>query len=266
MSRWIGYGLVVSMAAGFTVWLAHRAVYFPMRYPEGEWQDAQWLGVRDVWLRSADGTGIHAWYKPVENARVVTLFLHGNAGNVSHRSMHFTAVARAGSSILVPDYRGYGRSEGKPSEQGLYADATSAYDWLLEQGWRPEQIVIHGESLGSAVAVDLATRKPCGGLVLEAPFTSVSEVAGRVLPVVGEYIVGGFDSKSKIGRLKAPLLIMHGTGDEVIPYDLGRALYDAAPQPKNFFTIDGAGHNNIVPAGGEEYLRRLRALYAAIHG
>jgi pimeloyl-ACP methyl ester carboxylesterase len=266
MSRWIGYGLVLSIATGFTAWLAHRSVYFPMRYPQGEWQDAQWLGVTDVRLTSADRLKLHGWYKHQEKSALVTLFLHGNAGNVTHRDLHIRAIGSTGSSVLVPDYRGYGRSEGTPTEKGLYADARAAYDWLRAQGWRAEQIVIQGESLGSAVAVDLATQAPCAGLVLEAPFTSVSEVAGRVVPVVGSWLVGGFDSKSKIGRLRVPLLIIHGTNDEVIGYDLGRALFEAAPQPKEFLAIDGAGHNNLVPAGGDTYLRKLREFHARIGG
>lgn len=265
MSRWLGYSLVLAAALGFVVWLAHRAIYYPMRYPRGEWANAQTLGVADVELHSADGIRLHGWYRR-GHTPVVTLFLHGNAGNVSHRDLHISTITAAGSSIFVPDYRGYGKSEGSPSERGLYADADAAYNWLLAQGWTAQQIVIHGESLGSAVAVELAARKPCAAVVLEAPFTSVRAVAGKVVPFIGPLLVSGFDSKSKIGRIHAPLLIFHGDRDEVIDYNLGRELFGAAPQPKLFVTIQGAGHNDIVPIAGDSYVRALRQLYTSLRG
>src|SRR5262249_5671534 len=123
------------------------------------------------------------------------------------------------------------------------------------------RIVIHGESLGSAVAVELAARRPCARVVLEAPFTSAAQVAGTVLPLIGPLLISSFDSKAKIGRTRAPLLIIHGDRDEVIPYRMGRELYDAAPEPKSFWTVEGAGHNDLVETAGDHYCERLAAFY-----
>jgi uncharacterized protein len=266
MSRWIGYSLVAAAGAGVLVWVAQRSLYYPMRHPVGDWAQAAALGVRDVWLTTSDGVRLHGWWKPVEGAAHVVLFLHGNAGNVTHRDLHLREIARAGASVLVLDYRGYGRSEGRPTEDGLYRDADAAYQWLRGQGWLASQIVLHGESLGSAVAVDLATRMPCAGVVLEAPFTSVRAVAARVVPGLGPLLVGGFDSKAKIGRLKVPLLVIHGERDEIIDYSFGRELFESAPEPKQFWSVPGAGHNNLLMHAAREYAPRLRAFYESLAG
>jgi fermentation-respiration switch protein FrsA (DUF1100 family) len=204
---------------------------------------------------------LHAWWVPSANARVSTLLLHGNAGNLTHRAPYMLLLKAAGSSVLALDYRGYGRSDGRPSEKGLYADADAAYEHLKSRG---SPIVIHGESLGSAVAVELACRRPCAGLVLEAPFTSARDVAATVLPGIGPLLVSGFDSKQRIARLRTPLLVLHGDRDEVIPFRLGRALFDAAPEPKTFWTVRGAGHNDLVDAAGLEYRDRLRRFYESL--
>jgi len=166
--------------------------------------------------------------------------------------------------VLVIDYRGYGRSAGRPGEKGLYADADAAYGFLLGKGYRPEQIILHGESLGSAVAVDLCARHPCGGVVLEAPFTTAREVAARALPVLGPLLTWGLDSKRKIATIRAPVLIIHGTRDEVIPFELGQALWAAAHEPKWFWAVQGSGHNDILESAGAEYRERLAAFYAVL--
>jgi fermentation-respiration switch protein FrsA (DUF1100 family) len=260
---YIAYPLIAGTAFGALCYWANRSVYFPSKYPEGLWELQAQIGAADVRLGTADGVRIHAWH--VDRGKgPVTLFFHGNAGNISDRAAHFHAITAAGSSVLMPDYRGYGKSAGRPIERGLYKDADAAYDYLLKTGHRPEQIVIHGESLGSAVAVDLAARRKCAGVVLEAPFTSARDVAGTVLPVIGPVLVWGFDSKEKIGRVRAPLLFIQGDRDEVIPLRLGRALYAAAPEPKSFWIVPGTGHNDIVEAAGASYEERLRAFYQTL--
>lgn len=264
MSRWMTTGLVLAAGAGTLYLLAQRSIYYPMRYPEGDWASQPWAGAEDVWIQTADGLRIHGWWKPSEPRRLVTLLLHGNAGNVTHRVLHIQQIARAGSSILVLDYRGFGRSEGKPSEPGVYQDAEAALAWLKAQGWRPEQIVLHGESLGCAVALEMAARHGAAGVVLEAPFTSVKDVAATVLPGLGPLFVGGYDNRNKIGNLKAPLFIMHGTRDTLIPDRMGRELFQLAREPKEFWSIEGAGHNDIIPSGGLEYAERLKAFYRSL--
>jgi pimeloyl-ACP methyl ester carboxylesterase len=147
---------------------ASRMLYFPIRYPAGNWTAGQRLGAKDVFIRQ----GLHGWYFEKPGAELTTLHLHGNGGNITHRLLTAEHVLEAGSSILLLDYRGYGRSSGRPTESGLYEDALAAYDWLKQNGHG--RIVLHGESLGTAIAAELATRRRCAGLILEAPFTSAS--------------------------------------------------------------------------------------------
>jgi len=239
-------------------------MYFPAKYPEGFWDAQALLWATDVWLDTADGVRIHAWSIPRDGAFWVTLHFHGNAGNITHRFPQFHKILAAGSGILALDYRGYGKSNGRPTERGLYRDADAAYDYLLKTGVRPDQIVIHGESLGTAVAVELAARRSCAAVVLEAPFTSAKDVARTVLPVIGPTIVWGFDSRAKIGRIHAPVLFIHGDRDEVIPLRLGQDLFAAAREPKSFWLAPGAGHNDIAETAGASYRQRLQSFYASV--
>ena len=251
-----GYGLLC--------FLLNRSIYYPMKYPQGLWEFQTQVGASEVWLRGSDGVRVHGWLVAPREAHFTTLFLHGNAGNLTHRVNHIQQITSAGSSILVIDYRGYGKSEGRPSEKGLYRDAEAAYQYLVSAGHKPERIVLHGESLGTAVAVALAARRSCGGLVLEAPFTSGRDVAARALPVLGPILTWGWDSKRAIAMVRAPVLVIHGTRDEVIPFDLGRKLFEAAGQPKWFWAVDGSGHNDILETAGTRYRERLEAFYAAL--
>jgi fermentation-respiration switch protein FrsA (DUF1100 family) len=265
-TAWIGWTFAGASVYGVCSFLAGRAVYYPERYPAGWWDAQSEIGAKDVWLLTADGVKLHAWWVERAGSPVATLFLHGNAGNLSHRVPHARAIASAGSSVLLLDYRGYGKSAGRPTERGLMADADAGFQHLVGAGYRPERIVVHGESLGTAVAVPLAARKSPGGVILEAPFTSVADMAARVLPVLGPLLVGGFNSKTQIRNVRAPLLVIHGDRDETVPFSLGRALFDAANEPKSFWTIAGAGHNDIVEIAGARYEERLRAFYQSLMG
>jgi len=191
----------------------------------------------------------------------VTLFLHGNAGNVTHRFGHIRAITDAGSSVLILDYRGYGKSNGWPTEAGLYRDADAGYQFLRAAGYASGQILVHGESLGAAVAVDLASRNPCAAVVLEAPFTSARDMAKAVLPGIGPLLIWSFDSESKIARVLQPLLVIQGDHDEVVPTRLGEALFEEAPGRKSMWVIHGAGHNDIVETAGAAYPEQLRSFY-----
>jgi len=258
---YVGWPLLGAWAYGVLYFWAGRAAFYPQKFPEGYWDLQQHVGASDVWLQTSDGVRLHAWWIPRPEARVVTLFFHGNAGNLTHRADAMRQITSAGSALLILDYRGYGKSQGRPSEKGLYADADAAYQYLIGAGWPPERILAHGESLGAAVAVDLASRRQVGGVVLEAPFSSGRDVAARVLPLVGPLVVWSFNSESKITRLRAPLLIIHGDRDGVIPFDLGRKLYQAAAEPKTFHRVAGAGHNNLIEAAGGQYGEWLSAFY-----
>jgi hypothetical protein len=214
--------LLAGASYGILYLLASRAPYYPEKYPAGFWDMQHRLNATDVWLRTADGVRLHGWFVERPGASLVTLFLHGNAGNLTYRIADFENIPAAGSSLLMIDYRGYGRSSGWPTENGIYRDADAAYDYLLKRGYPPSKIVLHGESLGSAVAVDLAVRRPCAGLILEAPFTSAHELAGTVLPVVGPLLIWSFDTQPKIGRVRAPIYIVHGDRDWVRRYSQPR--------------------------------------------
>ncbi len=254
------YGLAAIAAYGALHWLASRVVYQgSSSLPDPAWRDA--LGAEDVWLRARDGVKIHGWWVRSQASRLATLFLHGNAGNIGHRGPHIRAIVEAGSDVLIIDYRGYGGSQGRPSERGLSLDADAGYDYVAAQG---KPIVLHGESLGSAVAVELATRRPAAGLILEAPFTSLRAEADQALPVLGPLLLWGFDSRSRVARVHAPLLVIHGDRDRTVPYRLGRELYEAASGPKSLWIVAGADHNDILEAAGPEYRERLRQFYASL--
>lgn len=256
--------LVLAGVYGGLYYLAGRAVYYPMRYPQGFWGLEQQAGATDVWIETRDGVRLHGWWAAREGARWVTLFLHGNAGNVTHRVPQTREIVAAGSSVLMLDYRGYGKSGGRPSEQGLYTDSEAAFTHLLGMGYHAEQIILHGESLGSAVAVDLAARRPCAGLILEAPFTSARDVAAAALPVLGPLVAHGYNSVPKIRWILAPKLFIQGDRDEIVPPRLGQALYGAAQAPKRMWVVEGAGHNDILEKAGGRYRQRLEEFYAEL--
>ncbi len=235
-----------------------------MPYPQGDWNLQTQAGAEDLWLTTQDGIRSYAWWFPKPGARFATLFLHGNAGNVTHRIDHAHAIQSAGSAVLVLDYRGYGKSRGRPSERGLNLDAEAAYEALNKLGYDPARIVLQGESLGTAVAVELASRRPCAGLVLESPLASLSQMAATVVPVLGPMLAHGFNTKRTIGRVHTPLLVIHGDADEIVPFSQGQAVYNAANPPKAFWRIPGAHHNDLLYVAGEQYVPRLRSFYDSL--
>ncbi|MEE8558002.1 MAG: alpha/beta hydrolase [Myxococcota bacterium] len=250
----VGAGLV------FGVWrgVIERLIFQPTA---GADVRPEQLGIdaEDVFLQAEDGVRLHAYYLPSPGATRGLLFLHGNAGNASHRLPNAAELSRLGVHVLLLDYRGYGRSEGTPSEVGVYADARAALAHLVEVRRIPEsRIVLFGRSLGGAVAVDLAQGLPLAGLILESTFTSVADVARHLLGVpVGFLLRGRMDSDRKIGNIRSPILFFHGDRDTVIDHSLGERLYRLAPGPKEFETIQGAGHNDTVSVGGRAYLSRF---------
>jgi len=258
---YIGWPIAIAFAVGILFMVASRAPYYPIKYPSGFWQLQSKLGAEDVWLLTSDRVRLHAWWVTAPQGSLVTLYLHGNAGNVTHRFLPIREIAAAGSSVLMLDYRGYGKSGGSPSEQGLYADADAAYLYLLDHGYSARHIILQGESLGTAAAVDLASRKECAGVVLEAAFTSGGDVANTVLPIIGPLLFRGFDSKSKIANIRAPLLFFHGDSDEIISLKLGRRLFQAAPEPKQFIEVPGARHNDLIETAGSSYRESLHEFY-----
>ena len=260
------WGVTAASVIGLLYYLANRAAYYPLKYPNGFWDAQKLLGASDAWIETSDGVKIHGWWVQRNGSPLVTLFLHGNAGNITYRAPRIQEIVAAGSSVLMLDYRGYGKSSGRPSEQGLYRDSEAGFIYLLGKGYRAERIILHGESLGTAVAIDLASRRPCAALILEAPFTSASDVAGTVVPYLGPLLVRSFNSLPKIRWLRVPKLFMQGDRDEVVPLRLGQQLFAAAQEPKTFWIIPGAGHNDILETAGVEYRHKLSAFYQSLLG
>jgi hypothetical protein len=259
--------LLVAVAAGILIaavtlrLIENHLIYFPPRYPEGFPQPQTFQrDVEEVWLLTTDGVRINAFYHSNPASQQVLLWFHGNAENIGYDLDHLRALATIGVNILAVDYRGYGKSAGKPDEAGVYEDADAAYDYLIKQRhFRGDDILVYGHSLGGAVAVNLASRRPCGGLIVQSSFTNARAMARRMLLIpLMEYVMKSrFDSLQKIRAVRAPILIVHGTRDEVVPFQMGQQLFAAAPEPKRFYPIEGAGHNDLMEVGGEPYLACL---------
>ena len=237
-------------------------VYYPELPSRELGANPQQIGLtyESVHFVTEDQQQLHGWFIPAPDSDEVLLFFHGNAGNISHRLDSIEIFHQLGLSVFIFDYRGYGKSTGKPSEQGTYFDAIAAYDYLIrERSTKPDQLIYFGRSLGGAVASHLAVKHPPKALILESTFTSAPEMASRLFPVFPMRWLTRF-SYSNIGNIKSihcPVLIVHSPDDEIIPYDLGRKLYDAANQPKQFLQIHG-GHNEGFLLSGTTYTHGLR--------
>jgi fermentation-respiration switch protein FrsA (DUF1100 family) len=231
-------------------------IFYPERQLCGSPSD-DGMKYQDVTLQGSDEVGIHGWFIPGRR-RAVVLFFHGNGGNISHRIEKTRLLFYPEISSMMIDYHGYGRSHGTPSEKTCYLDALTSWEYLvLQRHFEPNQIILFGESLGGAVAVDLATRKEVGAIILESTFPNIGVVANRFFPGLSVFLKRKFDSLSKIPRVHVPLLQLHGDEDDLVPYEVGRRLYDAANEPKEFYTIKGAHHNDTYEIGGQAYLQAI---------
>jgi len=202
-------------------------------------------------LETEDGLSLLSWYLPARPRRPVIAYFHGNGGHIGYRAERLLRFAREGFGVLMPEYRGYGGNPGTPTEAGFYADGRATLAFLDREGVAANRLVLYGESLGSGVAVALAVQHEIAALILEAPLTSVAEVAQCHFPYVpaSRMVVDRFDSLSRIGKVKAPILVLHGERDRVVPVRYGRALFDAAPEPKENWFAPAAGHENLARYG-----------------
>jgi fermentation-respiration switch protein FrsA (DUF1100 family) len=256
--------------------IEHRNLYHPTKFPGGDWDAPKRTGVdcEDVFIEAADGVRLHGWFlraaggsDGTDAARVTILFFHGNAGNVSHTWSWLRTLSCLPADVFAIDYRGYGRSEGSPSEEGIYLDAEAAYRYLTEsRGVPPGRIIVHGKSLGGAPACEIASRFECGGLVLQSTFTNTPDMSGQVVPFVplGWAMGTEFDNEDKLPSVSAPLLIIHSRVDKVVPYRLGERLFEVAREPKEFVRLKRSIHNHLAPDEEALVLEKLKELFKRI--
>lgn len=239
--------------------LERYVIFTPNRAIEATPQ-SEGLAFEDVWFSTSDGVRLHGWLVPAPGADFTLLWFHGNMGNIGHCLNNLKYLHRSlRANLFIFDYRGYGRSEGRIgdlSEEATYRDADGAVACLRRrQDVSRTTLVYFGQSLGAAVAVDLARRQPAAGLVLETPFTCIRDMARVIAPYwpFPSLLQTKYDSLRKIQEVRVPLLILHGDRDEWVPYEQGRRLFDAANEPKTLYTIPGAHHNDTYVVGGEPY-------------
>jgi len=255
-----------------------KLIYFPSKYPDGVWdldsippREGELVAkVEDCYFETSDGLRLHGWFcaphrriggvlVPVQTDMVM-LWFHGNAGNITYRYDMIRGMMELPIEVFIIDYRGYGKSEGRPTESGLYLDARAAWDYLTRtRGTPADHIIIFGKSLGGAPAVDLACQVEPAALIVQSSFTSAADMAAVVLPFFPTvFLHTKMDSIHKIAGVRCPKLFIHSPADEVIPYKLGRRLYEAAPEPKEFYEVKGAPHNATYIVGGKPYFDAIR--------
>lgn len=221
----------------------------PIYHPDGvpNPADANAAGMQVVTYETNDGLALGSWYRAARAGQPTLVYFHGNAGHLGDRLILVRPYLEAGYGVLLAGYRGYGGNPGRPGEEGFYADGRAALAWLADSRVVPERTVLFGESLGTGVAVQMAVEHPVAGLILQSPFTSVVDVGRDAVPwlPVALLMTDRFDSLSKIPRITAPLLLIHGEADRVVPVRFGRRLFEAASEPKTAHFVPGAGHNDL---------------------
>ena len=235
-------------------------IFFP--YTRLEQTPADWeLEYEDVLLDTEDGLRLHGWYIPHLGAKQTVLFFHGNAGNISHRGDSVEIFHRLGLNVFIFDYRGYGKSQGKPDEHGLYKDARAAWRYLTEKrGFNQQDIILFGRSLGGVVAAELAAEAQPAGLIIESTFSSARDVANVIFPVLSRLIFLRYDfnTAAHVARVSCPVLVLHSPDDDIIPFHLGEKVFQAANEPKSFIRMRG-GHNNGFLVSQPDYEQAIGA-------
>ena len=263
LSRVIVTGLAVY--AGLSLYLyvfQENYIYFPdlpSREVDASPTDAG-LPFESLKIRTEDGEMLDGWFVPAPAGRGTLLYLHGNGGNIGHRVDIIRTFHSLGFGVLIFDYRGYGRSTGKPSEEGTYRDALAAWNYLTQERRIPAQhIVLFGESLGGSIAAWLAERHPPRALVIYAAFTSVPDMAKVLYPFLPTGLIARYryDTRAALARVHSPLLILHSTEDEIIPYSHAQELLTIAPEPKKLVSLRG-GHNDAIFVSGDIFEQALK--------
>jgi fermentation-respiration switch protein FrsA (DUF1100 family) len=256
VNRLLVLGVALLVVAILIRVFENKFIYFPPHYPDGWVSPTVYaLPVEDVWLTADDGVRINAWFLANSASPKVLLWFHGNAENIGMGLEQMKTLSHLGINIFAIDYRDYGKSEGSPNEAGVYRDGEAAYRYLVEaRHFVPRNIFIYGHSLGGAVATEIAYRHECGGLIVESSFTSARDMARKIMKIpFMEYVTKSrFDSIGKIPQIHAPVMIIHGREDKLIPFSMGQRLYAAAREPKTFLATQ-SGHDDPYILGGKEY-------------
>jgi len=247
-------------------WFEHRQVYVPNRTLEAT-DGKLSRPLEEVFFNAGDGVKLHGWFfcadKNSPRAHQVLLLCHGNAGNISYRLHFYQAWFELGVNIFAFDYRGYGRSEGRPTEPGTYHDAQAAVGWLRKKGFELANIVVLGKSLGGGVASELMLHEPLGGLILQSTFTSIPDIGGELypwLPVRWLHRIK-YDTVNRLPKIKAPVLVAHSRTDDLIGFHHAEKNFQAANKPKQFLEIAG-NHVSVIEDGRAEYLKGLERFFA----
>ncbi len=239
----IGFVLYVRFLERSTVFLPSKEILANPRSMD--------LDYEDVFFRTRDNVPLHGWLVKSPGAVSTLIFLHGNAGNVGDRLGKLLILHKIGVNVFLIDYRGYGLSQGRPTERGMYLDAIAAYDYLkTRKDLKDTRLIAYGVSLGGAAAVDLALKRPVDALIVDSTFTSAADMAKKILPVVPSVLLSvKLDNAAKISRVEVPKLFIHSEDDEVVPYDYGKQLYSLARPPKSFLKISGTHNDGLVSSG-----------------
>ena len=268
--RWLVPTVGLLVIAVMLYRFEHSQVYHPTRDAEYTPDDVG-RPAEEVWLKTPDGQRLHAWFFVADQAspraRYVMLFCHGNGGNLTSRPGYYRAILETGVSLLAFDYRGYGLSDGEPSEPGTYTDATTAYHWLRTRGFAPEHILVWGESLGGGIASHLAATQPTGGLALQSTFTSIPDIGAELFPWLPVKLISRikYDTHSRLPHLTCPVVILHSRADTTIRFHHGERNFAAAREPKAFLEL-GGDHNDALLADRPAYVAGAERLVRLAEG
>ena len=250
-------GVVIITGCGCVRYIENKFTFFPEKRIEF-YPSVFDLDFEDVYVKTEDGIRINGWFIPQSNAKYTLLFFHGNGGNIGTRLKKLLMLRNATINIFIVDYRGFGKSEGKSSEKGLYLDAKAAYNYLVDsRGIQPEQIILYGESLGAAVAIDLACNAKVKAIILEGAFSRGRDIAGKICPILPKpFFSNSYDSLKKIKKVQVAKLFIHSRNDEIVPFALANKLYNTSPEPKELVEING-GHNTAFLDSQEKYISSI---------
>ncbi|MCG6121426.1 MAG: alpha/beta hydrolase [Microvirga sp.] len=257
--RAVFVAVLVYLGAVGALFAMQRSLQYPAVDRITDVVEAELPGFEDVVITTEDGERLRGFWKAPEPGRALTLYFHGNGGNLWNRRNRVRALGEDGRGVLIVSYRGYSGSTGSPTETGLHADARAAWRFATERV-EPARILIYGESLGTGVAVRLAAESDIGALVLDAPFASTADVAAMRYPFapIRFLMLDQFRSIDVIAQVRAPILIMHGDADTVVPFSQGEQLFAAAPEPKRFARFPGANHSSLLEDGGFALVRAMQ--------